>query len=913
MRGYAEETLKIENFFYGFGEEASVKSYILFILMASMTQQPTPPPEISEQIAKALIKYARPLIGLTAAGTGIYYLSDRRFLEAAIATAIAALVTLLSSFGEGLMEVLKAWMNKRGQQSGIGITKAIDQLLSTLGWIVSGFRGQYIKSVADSCRDLKIEGFKIGLPVLDLEDVFVPLKVATGLPAQMSGAMVQTLDETESQGIWDFLHQSRKIPGYRRIAILAPPGYGKTTLLQHLTLIYARKGYRKRKVPNLIPVLIYLRNVRKQLTATRPPNLAALIESRLKTQPLFKELKLPSNWFNNQLKRGHCLVMLDGLDEVADAGERLLISRWVNRQIKQYRQSQTIFILTSRPHAYQSNVLDEVGLVLQVKPFTLDQVKQFIQGWYLQTEIRSRQGRDDRYVRELAKENADKLINAIIHKPAIRQMASNPLLVTMIATVHYCGDALPGRRVELYQKICDVLLGARQVAKQIDTPMTKEQNKSVLQDLALKLMLQEQRGFTLEEGKALIQKRLKTVSDTFTPEDFLEQIKEVSGLLVEKQVGLYEFAHLSLQEYLAAAQIKESQQESILTRNFQNPWWAETIRLYAAQGDATNLIQTALNFHKKTVQVLSLAWDCQKEGLQVNPAVRKRLEKILEAGLESSDDAALARRAATVKLSRRLNQLLKIDESTAIDMDYITRAEYRLANPHVSLDRAKEPITNIQFPDAVKFCNWLSINAAKLHQSQENKEDKLLYYRLPTREELQQLNREHAHLPCWSTYRSKPNSGIRIVREQAKVPKRYLLLLQYLVTGQWQEADKETFNVMRQIVGRRMEVEEINQFPCKDLHIINQLWVQFSGGRFGFSIQRDIYIKVGGKLDGKYNQTTWYKFCDRVKWREDGKFLPSSHYTFNPTGVLGHLPNGHISYWLAWGWVLFSRITHCRL
>ena len=90
----------------------------------------------------------------------------------------------------------------------------------------------------------------------------------------------------------------------------------------------------------------------------------------------------------------------------------------------------TAFILTSRPHGYEDNILGEqVDIVLEVQPFTFVQMKQFIQGWYLQTEI-TQERRDTPAVRQEAKEKAEDLIEALLQNPAIRRMASNPLLVT---------------------------------------------------------------------------------------------------------------------------------------------------------------------------------------------------------------------------------------------------------------------------------------------------------------------------------------------------------------------------------------------------------------------------------------------------------------------------------------------------
>ncbi len=329
-----------------------------------------------------------------------------------------------------------------------------------------------------------------------------------------------------------------------------------------MTLIYAKKRHQDYKAPKLIPVLLYLRDIRQLIIAEPQPNLPQLIRQHIQSLPAPEPLTSPANWIEDQLKIGKFLIMLDGLDEVADSQERTQVSEWVNQQMTSYRKN--LFILTSRPHGYRSAPIEQVGTVLEVLPFNAGQIKQFIQSWYLQTEILSRAGRDTPAVRSEAKNNSNDLIKRIMENKAIADMARNPLLVTMIASVHFYGSALPGRRVELYQRICDLLLGSRQKAKKIKTPLTGEQNKSVLQVLALALMERKTREFTPDQGQELIQSELERVAgNVLSPSQFLKQINELNGLLVEKELGVYEFAHLSFQEYLAAAQVKELQQDSL--------------------------------------------------------------------------------------------------------------------------------------------------------------------------------------------------------------------------------------------------------------------------------------------------------------------------------------------------------------
>ena len=85
-----------------------------------------------------------------------------------------------------------------------------------------------------------------------------------------------------------------------------------------------------------------------------------------------------------------------------------------------------------------------------------------------------------------------------------------------------------------------------------------------------------------------------------------------------------------MQEYLAAVEIKNSDQEAILIDNLNNSWWHETIRLYVAQSDATNIIRAAL-----TLNLKALAYDCLEDALSVDAQVREDVEKEQNDDLES--------------------------------------------------------------------------------------------------------------------------------------------------------------------------------------------------------------------------------------------------------------------------------------
>ena len=97
----------------------------------------------------------------------------------------------------------------------------------------------------------------------------------------------------------------------------------------------------------------------------------------------------------------------------------------------------------------------------------------------------------------------------------------------------------------------------------------------------------------------------------------------------------------------------------------------------------------------------------------------------------------------------------------------------------------------------------------------------------------------------------------------------YTKLRDLLAAGNWQEADQETAKVMLIAAERESEgwlrVEDIDNFPCEDLRFINRLWLYYSHGKFGFSIQKQIYKSLDGKRD--YNKEVWEDFAERVGWK----------------------------------------------
>jgi len=740
------------------------------------------------KLIKALIQWTPSWLGT---GFTLYALSQQDWFQFAVLSVCTGGTALWVSFSTAFMEEADKEAAKRGGTLAQWIFTLLDKLVDqsreglVKSWqeLTSNFKVKYYTRLNYLCRKLETHGLDKER-VLKMEQIFVPVNVVRKSLKQISPNLLRKMGVrtplANQNTIGTFLALMRRNPDYRRLAILGAPGSGKTTLLRYITLMYVIDKHRwlHPNAPKFIPALLYLRDIYHDILRSPNLSLAELLTRWVQDLEKNNPIQPPENWFARQLQHSRCLILLDGLDEIASENERQKVSQWVDQQMSDYKE--TAFILTSRPLGYEHAKLQQDVQVLEVQPLTDEQIERFVHNWYLDIEIEKQQREVDSGVQEDASRQADFLLEEIKATPALKEMATNPLLLTMIVTVHWQLGSLPVKRVDLYDEIFQVLLEKRQKAKRMSYILTASQKQAVLQPLALDLMYRKTRIFTLEEAQSFFQAKLERFpGHQLTPAKFLKQLQEVHALVAKEKEGIYEFSHRSFQEYLAAVEIKETSQEYQLVEQLQRPdelsWWADTMRLYAPKANATGLVQAILK--RPTFESLVLACDFWRDRAELDPNVQRNL-------------------------LQQLNQ------------------------PLIPLEG-----------DCFKFATT--------------------------------------------------------------VQPRYFKLAHYLQTAQWEDADKETYEVMCQVIGKRggnWDLEDIHNFLCEDLHTLDQLWVRYSRNRFGFSVQRDVYAEVGGKLDGCYDEAVWEKFCDCVKWPKVANWVDYK-LTFYLTDITGHLPGIGV----AWG------------
>ena len=178
-----------------------------------------------------------------------------------------------------------------------------------------------------------------------------------------------------------------------------------------------------------------------------------------------------------------------------------------------------------------------------------------------------RSGKNDQSVHLRASESIGNLLAHLNQKLSFLELAANPLLLTMITMLSSNGGSLPNDRLELYREIFQVLLYRRRDAIGLSSKLNVQQKLEVLQPLAFYMMQKHLLELEYDRLCQVITPHLTQITLELTAAEFLKDIEQNSGLLLEVDPGIWGFAHKTFQEYLAATYLKEKRKESLLLKH----------------------------------------------------------------------------------------------------------------------------------------------------------------------------------------------------------------------------------------------------------------------------------------------------------------------------------------------------------
>lgn len=495
-------------------------------------------------------------------------------------------------------------------------------------------REKYLHHVLFTAGQLSLSGIDKRATGLDAD--------ALDLKAVYTALMTLGSDTEESakqgrlSGVEDFREARRlsaveQLHRHGKLVLMGDPGGGKSTFLNFVALCLAgeglndpRIGLRSLTAPlpideqeamrqgrkakpraqpwahgALLPVRVVLRDfaARGLPPANEPGQAAHLRDFIIAELPL--DLREYAAHLHNEMDETGALVMLDGLDEVPEAGQR-------REQIKQVVEAFSAthphcrMLVTSRTYAYQKQEWRLRGFAEAVlAPFESLQINTFVDQWYAHVGQLRGMNQDD------AQGRAELLKHAISRSDRLYALAERPLLLTLMAGLHaWRGGSLPERREELYREAVDLLLERWESPKVVcdkdgqrvvEQPslaewmkVDKEKVRAVLDDIAYQVHA-SQPDLT---GAADVQENLIVTAllaannnPDVRPLRLVEYIRDRAGLLLPHGDKVYTFPHRTFQEYLAACHLTGGDYPYTLTDLVlaEPQRWRETALLAAAK------------------------------------------------------------------------------------------------------------------------------------------------------------------------------------------------------------------------------------------------------------------------------------------------------------------------------------------
>jgi hypothetical protein len=373
--------------------------------------------------------------------------------------------------------------------------------------------------------------------------------------------------------------------------LLGDPGSGKSTVLKHLALTAARAGTGQpgAPLPIILPVAAYAAALAKSGDLSVQQYLAAYYHTvRGVTDDL-------GDLFASALAAGRVVILLDGLDEVADVSNRVFVSKRVQDFYNWHKGQGNRFVVTSRIVGYDEAPLAAEGLAhFVLLDFSKGEIETFVTNWCSTFETASRG--ENTIARQAADDERTKLTSAIFSNASVKRLAANPLLLTILALIHRQGTELPRRRVELYELYIKTLIGSWSRARNLDGrpigAMDDVEAVKLLAPLAYWMHAEKPAG-TARENELLARVTAYYSSKrAMQPDDadrearhFLNDIRRYAGLLTERGDKAYGFVHLTFEEYLAGreiifqGQVDKQRSVDLIGKHLLDPAWREVILL----------------------------------------------------------------------------------------------------------------------------------------------------------------------------------------------------------------------------------------------------------------------------------------------------------------------------------------------
>jgi predicted NACHT family NTPase len=390
----------------------------------------------------------------------------------------------------------------------------------------------------------------------------------------------------------------------RQLMILGRPGAGKTTFLKRLAIECLNGNF----LADRLPVFVTLKEFAE---AEGKPGILDCMGSDLTS-------------LISILESGKALILLDGLDEVMEKDHDRII-----REIREFaeRYSQNHIVITCRIAA-QEYILQQFTEV-EMADFDDARIRDFADKWFKTKESDSESTTGKRFWQALQE-----------GKP-VKELATNPLLLTLLCLEFDHTLGFPQNRSELYERAISILLakwdGQRRIKRDnLYKGLSLKRKETMLGQLAM---------YTFDQGDYFFKERVATgqieqyirnlPKASEDPEALLidsravlKSIESQHGLLAERATGIYSFSHLTFHEYFVAKHIldlsrpafQEAELEKLI-HHVGEPRWKEVFLLTVERLDNADYL---LGLMKQRIDSMMLGDELQ----QVLEWVQEKLRSI---------------------------------------------------------------------------------------------------------------------------------------------------------------------------------------------------------------------------------------------------------------------------------------------
>lgn len=412
-----------------------------------------------------------------------------------------------------------------------------------IGALVLEMRQKIRNNIITRCGTIRV--LDMSHPI-GLNDIYTKINILEKITGRRRKEIPELLRECTKEN-FDRVGLSsiteERVPGldavkkYPKLMLLGKPGAGKTTFLKHLSIQCITGDV----LDELVPIFVTLKDFSE---AANQVSLLEYINQQL------AEYELTSTQIASLFSWGRVLFLLDGLDEVQEKDTL--------RTLKEIRQlsdkfNNNHFVITCRIAAKEFTL--EHFTEVEVADFDEEQIQTFVAKWFGAKDS----DLDKPFLQKL-KEN----------KP-IQELASNPLLLTLLCLEFEESGDFPNDRAELYKRATNTLLRKWDAKRGIQRDiiyhqLSVQRKENLLSYIALTTFEKGDYFFKQRQAEQYIGDYIQNLSEAETSqktlqldsEAVLKSIEAQHGLLVERARGIYSFSHLTFQEYFTARSIVNS-------------------------------------------------------------------------------------------------------------------------------------------------------------------------------------------------------------------------------------------------------------------------------------------------------------------------------------------------------------------